>query len=112
MIIAPTVREKDGLAMSSRNAYLSPHQRQQAAALYLALKEARDLCREGEERISDVLHAMRRIIYQTAPTAKVDYIGFTEMETLKPVMRIQKDTVASLAMRFGSIRLIDNMKIA
>jgi len=112
MIIAPTVREKDGLAMSSRNAYLSLEQRRQAVALYTALKEAHDLCREGEERISVVLRDMRRTIHEIAPTAKVDYIAFTEMETLKPVMRVQKDTVASLAVRLGSIRLIDNMKIA
>ncbi len=112
MIICPTVREKDGLAMSSRNAYLSPEQRRQAVALYRALKEARNLCGEGEGRISVVLRQMRRIIHQTAPTGKVDYIAFTEMETLKPVLHIRKDTVASLAMRLGPVRLIDNMRIA
>ena len=111
MVICPTVREKDGLAMSSRNRYLSPELRQQARALYEALRLARKLCMEGEERISVILHDMRLTLRELAPAGKVDYIAFTDMETLRPVTRIEKDTVASLAVRLGPVRLIDNMKI-
>jgi pantoate--beta-alanine ligase len=112
MVIAPTVREKDGLALSSRNGYLSPQQRQQAPALFQALKSAKKLCDDGETRLSVVLHKMHRIIKDFAPAADVDYIAFTDMESLKPVTRIEQNTVASLAVRLGPVRLIDNMKIA
>jgi pantoate--beta-alanine ligase len=112
LVVCPTIREKDGLALSSRNDHLSPEQRQQATALYQALKSARKLCLDGETRISILLHKMHRIIKDAAPTAKVDYIAFTDMESLKPVTRVQDNTVASLAVRLGPIRLIDNMKIA
>ncbi len=111
MVICPTVREKDGLALSTRNGYLSPMHREQATALYQALRIARKLCMEGEERISVILRDMRRELHDLAPAGKVDYIAFTDMETLRPVTRIEKDTVVSLAVRLGSIRLIDNMKI-
>jgi len=112
MVIAPTVREKDGLAMSSRNSYLSPEQRMQAGALYQALTGARKMCEEGETRISEILRYMRQAIQNIAPAARVDYIAFTDMETLQPVTRVEKNTVASLAVRLGPVRLIDNMKIA
>jgi len=112
LVIAPTVREKDGLAMSSRNTYLTEEQRAQAVALYQSLKSAKKLCDEGEERISVILHQIRSTIRAIAPAAHVDYVAFTEMESLRPVSRVEKNTVASIAVRFGQTRLIDNMKIA
>lgn len=112
MVTCPTVREKDGLAMSSRNSYLSPEHRRQATALYSALNGAKTLCMEGEERISVLLRFMHRELQYIAPAGKVDYITFTDMETLRQVARIEKNTIASLAVRIGSIRLIDNMKMA
>jgi pantoate--beta-alanine ligase len=111
-VICPTVREKDGLALSSRNRFLSPESRQQAPALYLALRAARQLVREGKTDAAGIENAMRAIIGQDAPSAIIDYIAFTEMETLRPVSIIGKQTVASLAARFGTVRLIDNLKIA
>jgi pantoate--beta-alanine ligase len=110
-IIAPTVREKDGLAMSSRNSYLSPDLRKQATALYQALKTARRLFRDGEVRAHIIKRRMMRIISDIAPDGSVDYIAFTEMESLKPVTRIDRNTVASLAVRLGPVRLIDNTKM-
>jgi pantoate--beta-alanine ligase len=112
MVICPTVREKDGLAMSSRNSYLSPEQRMQATALYQALKGARNLCDNGETRISEILRYMRQTLHDVSPSAKIDYIAFTDMETLSPRARIEEDTVASMAVRFDKIRLIDNMQLA
>lgn len=112
MIICPTVREKDGLAMSSRNRYLSPELRLQAPALYHALKAARQMVRDGITRTSDITRKMRSIIAKKAPDSKIDYIALTEMESLKSVTSVTKNTVASLAVRLGTVRLIDNMKIA
>lgn len=111
-VIRPTVREKDGLALSSRNRFLSPELRAQAPALYRSLKAARQMAHDGQTDASAVEAEMRRIIGQDAPVAVIDYISFTEMESLKPVTTIGKNTVASLAARFETVRLIDNLKIA
>lgn len=112
LIIRPTIREKDGLALSSRNRYLSPELRTQAPALYRSLKAARQMARNGQTDAAVIEAEMRRIIGQDAPVAVIDYIAFTEMESLKPVTIVGKNTVSSLAARFGSVRLIDNLKIA
>ncbi len=112
MIICPIVREKDGLAMSSRNRYLSPDLRAQAPALYHALKAARRMVRDGITRSSDIKRKMRSIITKDAPDSEIDYIAITEMESLKAVSSVTKNTVVSLAVRLGPVRLIDNMKIA
>jgi len=111
-VICPTMREKDGLAMSSRNRYLSPELRRQAPALYQSLIAARRMVREGETRASTIVGRMRRIIRRMAPIAQIDYIALTELDSLKTVTIVTKNTVASLAVRLGPVRLIDNMKIA
>jgi pantoate--beta-alanine ligase len=112
MIICPTMREKDGLAMSSRNRYLSPELRAQAPALYRALKTAHLMVRDGITRSSDIKRKMRSTITKSAPDSEIDYIAITEMESLKAVSSVTKNIVASLAVRLGPVRLIDNMKIA
>jgi pantoate--beta-alanine ligase len=111
IIICPTVREKDGLALSSRNSYLSPEQRREALALFKSLITAKQMIRDGQTSISAIRKKMRQVITKTAPSGKIDYIAFTEMESLKPVRTVTKNTVASLALRFGPVRLIDNMKV-
>ena len=111
-IICPTAREKDGLAMSSRNSYLSPDQRREAMALYKALLAAKKLAQSGQQEVAPIMFEMRRVISQTAPSGRIDYIAFTEMETLQPVTQIVKNTVISLAVRLGPVRLIDNLKIS
>ena len=112
IIIAPTLREKDGLAMSSRNKYLSPLLRTEAPALYQSLLAARGMARRGETGPAAIRKKMKEIIGKTAPLAKIDYIAFTELESLKPVRRVDKNTVVSLAVKLGPVRLIDNFKIA
>ncbi len=111
IIVAPTVREKDGLAMSSRNVYLSPELRKQAPALYLSLKTARTLAQNGVSSTADIRKGMRSLIRKNAPNAKIDYIEFTDMHSLKPVKTIKENTVASLAVFLGPVRLIDNLKL-
>ncbi len=111
IIVCPTVREKDGLALSSRNNYLSPEQRREALALYKSLTAAKRMIRNGETSISAIRKKMRQVIKKTAPSGKIDYIAFTEMESLKAVKTVTKNIVASLALRLGPVRLIDNMKV-
>jgi pantoate--beta-alanine ligase len=110
-IIAPTVREKDGLAMSSRNMYFTPEQRREALCLYFALRSAREMVRAGIVSAKKIEREMRRVIAAASPTAKVDYIAFTDFATLRPVNKVTRETICSLAVWVHGVRLIDNMKL-
>ena len=112
MIIAPTVREADGLAMSSRNAYFTtPEQRSEALCLYFALRTAKEMVKAGKRRTSSIRKEMEAAILSTCPSAEIDYIAFTDIDTLRPVKEVRKETVCSLAVRVHGVRLIDNMKL-
>jgi pantoate--beta-alanine ligase len=111
-LIRPTIREKDGLAMSSRNNYLTASQRRQAPAIYRSLKLARSLVRGGLSRCAAIERRMRELIDVEAPLAEIEYIAFTDFDTLREVNTIVPRTVASMAVRFKSVRLIDNLKIS
>lgn len=103
----PTVREPDGLALSSRNVHLSPEERAAAPALRRALLAARGLW-EGGERSGDVLrHAMRRELARE-PLAQPEYVSVADGTTLRELDRVDGPALMSLAVRFGSTRLIDN----
>ena len=108
--IMPTVREPDGLALSSRNAYLSRSERAQAAALFLALTLAADRIREGERRAEPLLDAMRRVISE-APDARVDYVAVVDADTLAPLWRLQGRAALLVAAWVGRTRLIDNLLV-
>lgn len=108
-IIAPTVRESDGLAMSSRNKYLTPAARKEAICLYLALTRARQLVKQNIRKTTAIAEEMRAIIKKTCPTAEIDYIGFSDFATLADVDTIKGETVCSLAVRLHGVRLIDNV---
>jgi pantoate--beta-alanine ligase len=113
IITAPTVREKDGLAMSSRNKYFDREQRKEAICLYRALKKARDMVKkEGIRDTGNIRRAMDKVIRETSPSAEIDYIAFTEYDSLKQVRRVDKNTICSLAIRVHGVRLIDNLKIS
>lgn len=108
VVACPTVREPDGLAMSSRNAYLTPHQRRQAVCLYQALQEAQGLFNKGEtsaERYIEVMSARIR----KEPDAAVDYISLTDPDRLQELQVVNGPVLAALAVRVGKTRLIDNM---
>lgn len=109
--IGPIVREPDGLAMSSRNACLTPEERKQAAALYRSLKLARRMVREGARETGEVRRKMKTLLAREAPLGKVDYIEIVDSETLEPARRISGRTLVALAVRFPSARLIDNVRI-
>ncbi len=108
IIAGPTVREPDGLAMSSRNAYLSPEERQNATVLYRALQHAKALIEGGERSASAVIEAMREVIAQVEG-ARVDYIEIVELERLQPIERLEGLFAIALAVFIGPARLIDNL---
>ncbi len=110
-VIAPTVREKDGLAMSSRNRYFTVEQRHQACCLYYALRTAREMVKSGIKDVRTIKSEMRAVIKATSPKCKIDYIAFTEFDSLKPVSKASKSTICSLAVCVHNVRLIDNMRL-
>jgi len=110
IVVAPTVREADGLAMSSRNVYLSPQQRQQAPALYQALRQARTRIRQGERSGAKITGMIRKII-ASRTDGKVQYVACVDPDTLKPLKRLRGNALIALAVFFGTTRLIDNVTI-
>lgn len=106
----PIVRDHDGLALSSRNAYLSPAQRQQALALSQSLQLAQRLAKDGECRATEIIRQMRDRIL-SAGDVRIDYVALADPDTLQPVARIDRTVVALVAARIGVTRLIDNQII-
>ena len=106
----PIVRDPDGIAMSSRNAYLSPQQRKQATVLSRSLIVATDLWRSGERDAEAIRDAMERLIC-AEPEASLDYISIAAQDTMLEVSRLDGPTLISLAVRIGKTRLIDNTRI-
>jgi pantoate--beta-alanine ligase len=110
IIGAPTVREPDGLACSSRNQYLSAIEREQAPVLQRALREARQLATNGDRSAPVILDAARDVI-GTAPLARIDYLELVDAETLQPVSVIGPNSLVAVAAFFGQTRLIDNVRL-
>jgi len=107
VIVAATVRENDGLAMSSRNVYLNPRERQAATVLFKALTLAQNLWEKGESNAETIRQKMTSLISKE-PLAKIEYVSIADAETLEELTEIDKPALASLAVRFGKTRLIDN----
>lgn len=107
IVVCPIVREGDGLAMSSRNVYLSPEERRQAPVLFRSLKAAEALFAAGERRGEVLLDTVRREM-AGAPLATIDYVELVDAESLVPVERVEAPALLALAAFFGSTRLIDN----
>ena len=106
--ICPTLREKDGLAMSSRNQRLSAEERKAAPVLYKALRNGEALIREGERESRRVIQRMEEVIRSEA-RAKIDYIALADPETLEPIDRIAGRVVLLGGVKIGAVRLIDNL---
>lgn len=111
IVVVPTVREPDGLALSSRNRYLTPDERAQAAVLYRALSAAQAALAEGRQSADEVRKAMRELLAQ-APLGVVDYVSVADAETLHELEMIDRPALASLAVSFPSARLIDCLPLA
>jgi pantoate--beta-alanine ligase len=110
IVVCPIVREPDGLAMSSRNAYLKPEERRAATILFRALDGARASISRGERDALRLTAAIRDLL-RTEPLAVPDYVELVDAETLEPVMWVRGVCLVLLAVRIGSTRLIDNLLI-
>lgn len=110
IVVCPTVRESDGLAMSSRNRTLSAEGRKAATVLFDALQQAEEQIRQGERGAAAVRDAMTRLIRQR-PLAQIDYVAIVHPKTLEKVSRIEGPVVLLLAVWIGKTRLIDNLTV-
>jgi pantoate--beta-alanine ligase len=108
--MCPIVREKDGLALSSRNKYLNKTEREQALVLKKSLDKAKELIENGMESVSEIKNSMKDII-NSAPDSKIDYIEIVDPDTLTGLKKVQQKNVVALAVFIGNTRLIDNMVI-
>lgn len=111
MQICPIVREPDGLALSSRNVYLSVEERRNATVLFRSLEEARIRIEAGERNVKTLLNAMRTLIEST-PGARIDYVTMVDWDRLHPLDRLQGKVLIALAVYFGTTRLIDNLIVS
>jgi pantoate--beta-alanine ligase len=110
IVACPTVREPDGLALSSRNAYLTPEQRARATALYRALSRAAALLAGGERAASALEAAMREVLL-AVPGLRLDYAAVVDAATLEPLAVVDRPARALVAARLGDVRLIDNLAL-
>ncbi len=111
IVVVPTVREPDGLAMSSRNVYLNREQRKAAVVLWQSLSLARELCTGGETKAETIRHAMAGMLQRQTLAGPIDYVSIADAETLEELVNIDRPAVVSLAVRFGPTRLIDNITL-
>ena len=108
VVTCPTLREPDGMAMSSRNTYLNPEERKAAAVLYQSLCLAQQLWTQGEREAEKIRQEMRALI-QKQPLANIDYISIADNETLEELGEIKPPALVSLAVKIGKPRLLDNV---
>jgi pantoate--beta-alanine ligase len=108
IIAVPIIREEDGLACSSRNQYLNPEERKQAAVLHKALQTAAN----AGKRSANEVGALAQSVINEAHLARIDYVEVVDSETLKPIEAAGPNSVLLLAVSFGNTRLIDNMRLA
>lgn len=106
--VMPIIREKDGLAMSSRNVYLSSRERAQAVSLYKSLMLAKRLFSKGERDSGKIISKMKEVMSRE-PDAKIDYIAIVDTKELKDIKKISGTALAAIAARIGNTRLIDNV---
>ena len=111
IVLCPTVRETNGLALSSRNAYLSPNEREQALALSRSLRVAAELVQQGQRDAAAIVARMRQV-FSDAGVPRIDYIALVHPETLAEVRHVTQPTIALVAAWIGNARLIDNELLA
>ena len=110
IVVVPTMRELDGLAMSSRNVYLDPDEREAATVLYRALSIAQKLWKKGE-RSADLLRKEMTSLIRGEPRATIDYVSIADAESLEEIDEIDRTALISLAVKIGKTRLIDAMTL-
>src|SRR5258708_35498501 len=108
IVVCPTVREGDGLAMSSRNTYLNPQQRKQATVLYRSLMRVQNLVDKGEASSTELLAAGKSVIAEE-PAVRLDYLEIVDRDTLEPLADVREGALVAVAAHVGETRLIDNI---
>jgi pantoate--beta-alanine ligase len=109
IVVLPIVREESGLALSSRNSYLSPEDREKAAVIFRGLKEAKIAYKKGTRNAADLAQIVQKTI-ETEPAASIDYIAVVDRDSLQPIDKIgENEAIIAAAARFGNVRLIDNV---
>ncbi|GMQ60400.1 pantoate--beta-alanine ligase [Vallitalea sediminicola] len=110
IIICPIIRENDGLALSSRNTYLSIKDRKQATILYQSIQESEECIKSGEHSATIIKDIIRKMI-EEKPSATIDYISIVNEDTLEDIDYIKGNILIALAVKFGRTRLIDNLRM-
>jgi pantoate--beta-alanine ligase len=108
IIVAPTVREKDGLALSSRNMYLTRKEREEAPVIYHSLKEAERMIKNGVREVDKIVKKMNQII-SSKKTTQIEYIEIVDTQELRSLKEIKGEVLVAVACQFGKARLIDNI---
>lgn len=109
IVVLPIVREESGLALSSRNAYLSSEDREKAAVIFRGLKEAKIAYKKGTRNTADLAQIVQKEI-ETESSANIDYIAVVERDSLRPIDKVgENEAIIAAAVRFGNVRLIDNI---
>ena len=108
IIICPTVREPSGLAVSSRNQYLSEQQKKDAANIYKSLQKCRQMVDDGVKDSSEIISEMRNILQQV-PSMQIEYVSIVDADTLGDSDRITGKILVAVAVKLGPARLIDNI---
>ncbi|MBM4025190.1 MAG: pantoate--beta-alanine ligase [Planctomycetes bacterium] len=110
IVVCPTVREPDGLAMSSRNQYLSPQERKEAPVIYRALQRSAELIRAGETDSAQIVGRMSEVLRQV-PGLQIEYVSLVDADTLEDLPQICGRVLVAVAGRLGPTRLIDNIVV-
>ncbi|MHC4790241.1 MAG: pantoate--beta-alanine ligase [Planctomycetota bacterium] len=110
IVVCPTIREPDGLAVSSRNRYLTEQQKKDATLIYKSLQKCEKLIADGVTDSKTIINRMRKIL-QKAPSIKIEYISIVDAQTVQPLDQIAGKVMAAVAVKIGEARLIDNILI-
>ncbi|MCX5634571.1 MAG: pantoate--beta-alanine ligase, partial [Planctomycetota bacterium] len=108
IVVCPTVREKNGLAVSSRNRYLTAQEKKDAASIYKSLRKCEQMVKQGILETEPIITQMRKIL---SPVSSIEYISIVDAQTLQNIDKIAGPAIAAVAVKIGSTRLIDNILI-
>ncbi len=109
IVVAPIVREQDGLAMSSRNVRLTDEHRKEAPAIYRALMELKEQYNKGVTEVEDYKRTFSEYLSKNAPDAVIDYVEVVDWNSMSPVKVVEKNVLIAVAAKFSNVRLIDNI---
>ena len=111
IVSCPIVREKDGIAMSSRNKYLTEKERRDAIILYQALEKGKEIILNGERNSNKIIQEMKNMIRGKKTLEKIDYVSIVDPYTLKNLHYVDRNILIAVAVYFGKVRLIDNIEV-